>query len=116
MMRNLGGSLGTSMISTVATHREHYHFSVIAERVTRNGRVGQHGCNSLRRPRAPGSPGPARANIENSALTQLANLVRREAYTMAYADCFFGIGVIVLLSTAALLFVPKPRVEAAAVA
>ena len=53
---------------------------------------------------------------QNQALAQLADLVRREAYTMAYADCFFGIGVIVLVSIVALLFVPKPRVEAAAAA
>ena len=38
MTRNLGGSFGTSMISTVATHREHFHFSIIAERVTRTAR------------------------------------------------------------------------------
>ncbi len=106
MMRNLGGSFGTSMISTVATHREHYHFSIIAERVTRNGETAQewlqlvatrvlHGSLSL-----PGNM--------DAALKQLAELVRREAYTMAYADCFFGIGVILLASMAALFLVPRP--------
>ena len=114
MMRNLGGSFGTSMISTVATHREHFHFSIIAERVTQNGEVGRHWLDQVAVQVLHGSAGSQLA--QNQALAQLADLVRREAYTMAYADCFYGIGVIVLVSIVALLFVPKPRVEAAAAA
>ena len=114
MMRNLGGSFGTSMISTVATHREHFHFSIIAERVTQNGEIGRHWLDQVAVQVLHGSAGSQLA--QNQALAQLADLVRREAYTMAYADCFYGIGVIVLVSIVALLFVPKPRVEAAAAA
>ena len=36
MLRNLGGSVGIAAISTLAQHREQFHFSIIAERMTHN--------------------------------------------------------------------------------
>jgi len=42
------------------------------------------------------------------AVESLRDLVRREAFVMAYADCFFVMGVVMLVSIFALLLVPKP--------
>jgi MFS transporter, DHA2 family, multidrug resistance protein len=36
MMRNLGGSVGIAMLSTVIERREHFHFSVLAEAMAQN--------------------------------------------------------------------------------
>jgi hypothetical protein len=35
--------------------------------------------------------------------------VRREAYVMEYSDCFFLIGVALLISVLALFLIPKPK-------
>jgi len=42
------------------------------------------------------------------ALTQLANAVRREAFVMAYSDCFFVIGSALAISILAVFLVCKP--------
>jgi len=85
-MRNLGGSVGIAMLATLVTIREHFHFSVIGDRLTQNSlQVAQWvgGMTQMLVPKAPGS------NIAHfQALAELANLVRREAYVMAYSDCF----------------------------
>src|SRR6201999_1208249 len=36
MMRNLGGSIGIAMLSTMIDRREHFHFSMLAEAITVN--------------------------------------------------------------------------------
>jgi len=36
MMKNLGGSIGIAMLSTMVQRREQFHFSVLAEAMTRN--------------------------------------------------------------------------------
>src|SRR6202022_2679712 len=36
MMRNLGGSIGIAMLSTMIDRREHFHFSMLAEAITIN--------------------------------------------------------------------------------
>jgi DHA2 family multidrug resistance protein len=47
------------------------------------------------------------------ALAELANMVRREAYVMAYSDCFFVLGIALLLCTLLLFLIPKPKQAAA---
>ena len=40
--------------------------------------------------------------------------MRREAYVMAYSDCFFPIGIALLVSVLALFLIPKPKQPGAA--
>lgn len=88
MMRNLGGSFGIAMLATVAEHREHWHFSVIAERITVNSTLLAERLAQL----------AARLGSQERAVAQLAEQVRRQALVMAYADCFFLIGCGLVLS------------------
>jgi DHA2 family multidrug resistance protein len=43
------------------------------------------------------------------AVAELANMVRREAFTMAYSDCFFVLGFALLFAMLGLLLMPKPK-------
>jgi len=45
----------------------------------------------------------------NQAIATLANIVRREAYVMAFNDCFYFIGMALLLSGIAILFLQKVK-------
>ncbi|MCW6512870.1 hypothetical protein [Lichenifustis flavocetrariae] len=47
MMRNLGGSIGIAMLSTMIDRREHFHFSVLAEAMTQNGALTQSRLSGL---------------------------------------------------------------------
>ena len=98
MMRNLGGSFGIALLATAAEHREHWHFSAIAERVTQNSlllaeRLGQMG-------QVVGA---------DQAVARLALQIRRQATVMAYADCFLLIGAGLLLSLTGVAFLSRAR-------
>jgi DHA2 family multidrug resistance protein len=49
------------------------------------------------------------AGAHMQAIATLRNLVRRDAYVMAYSDCFTIIGVIVAIGCVAIFFAPKPK-------
>jgi DHA2 family multidrug resistance protein len=99
MMRNLGGSVGIAMLATVAEHREHWHFSAIAERVTVNSTL------LAERLAMMGSL----VGGHDQAVAMLANQVRRQATVMGYADCFLMIGVGLVLSLFAIGFLQRAR-------
>jgi MFS transporter, DHA2 family, multidrug resistance protein len=106
IMRNLGGSVGIAMLATFLTNREHLHFSVIAERLTQNSPRTAQAIDQFTHVLAAKAP----ANVAHmQAVAELANMVRREAFTMAYSDCFFVLGIALLFAMLGLLLVPKPR-------
>ncbi len=112
MMRNLGGSLGIALLSTVVERREQFHFSVLAEAMTQNATRTQDRLHAL----IAGMRGvadPAVAKVQ--ALTSLALQVRREAYVSAYADAFWIVAVGLMISLFAILLLKKPQKSAAPV-
>ena len=105
IMRNLGGSVGIALLSTFTTFREHYHFSRIADRITQNAPMTEERIRH-----AAGALGDPAANASRlQAIELIRDTVRREAFVMAYADCFIAIGVALALSILALLLMPKSR-------
>lgn len=96
MTRNLGGAIGTALLATMLTVRQQFHWSRIGESVSvfsgatqerlaqlAAGFVGQHGDA---------------VTASAQAVNTVNQLVRREAYVMAYNDCFFLMGIALLLS------------------
>ncbi|MDX7950564.1 DHA2 family efflux MFS transporter permease subunit [Lichenihabitans sp. Uapishka_5] len=113
MMRNLGGSIGIAMLSTMIDRREHFHFSVLAEAMTQNATLTQSRLSAL--------VAGMHAHVldltaaRGAALGTLAAQVRREAYVMAYADAFWIIGVGLIISLAFVALLKKPAQAAAPV-
>lgn len=107
IMRNLGGSVGIAMLATFVTVREHFHFSVIADRLSQNSLRTAQVIDLFTRVVPPKAPSSNVAHMQ--ALAELSALVQREAYVMAYSDCFFVLGIALLLSTLALFLIPKPK-------
>jgi len=107
MMRNLGGSIGIAMLSTMIDRREHMHFSVLAEAITVNATRTQERLAAL----AAGLHGHIadQAAAKGAAIGLLAAQVRREAYVMAYADGFYIVGVSLVLSLAVVAILKKPQ-------
>ncbi|HUC16371.1 MAG TPA: DHA2 family efflux MFS transporter permease subunit [Acetobacteraceae bacterium] len=114
MFRNLGGSLGIAMLSTFTTMREHYHFDIISQRLTITSPDVHawldHAASLLI---ARGTPAGLAAQ---QALGELAAMVRSQAYTMTYADCFFGMGVVLIGSIVLLALMPRPKAGGAVAA
>src|SRR5437868_13087133 len=114
IMRNLGGSVGIAMLSFFLTEREHYHFSVIGNHLTLSSLKLAQWIDELTGALVPKVPAAGLSRMQ--AIAEISNTVRVEAYVMTYSDCFYVMGICLLLAAIALFLVPKPRRNRAAAA
>ena len=101
MFRNLGGSLGIALLATQLDWREKLHSLRLGELVSIFNPATNERLAGLTQQFAGRGAEPVTAGQQ--ALGAMAGMVRREAFVMAYSDCFFVMGV-VLLSTVALVW------------
>lgn len=113
VMRNLGGSVGIAALSTFITFREHYHFAIIGDRLTQNSVRTATLVRDFTRALALKTPVGSEAT-HMQALSQVAALVRREAFVMAYSDCFFVMGLALVLCIFSLLLIRAQQTPATA--
>lgn len=112
MMRNLGGSLGIAAIATLLTQREQFHSNRLGEAVSLYSPATQERMNQMTR--YFGDKGADLVTAQNQAMAAIATTVRREAYVMAYNDCFYFIACALLLSGLAIIFLNKVKAGGAA--
>jgi DHA2 family multidrug resistance protein len=87
IMRKLGGSVGIAMLSFFLTEREHYHFSITGNHLTPSSLKLTERIQELAQLLT--SKAAAAGLARTQAIVEIANMVRSEAYVMAYSDCFF---------------------------
>ncbi len=114
MMRNLGGSVGIAALSTLLTRREQFHSNRIGEAVSLYSPATQQRLDQLTQFFTSRGSDPTTAYEQ--ALKAIANIVRTESYVMAYNDCFYFIGIALLLCGLAIIFTKKPKAGGAAAA
>lgn len=107
MMRNLGGSIGIAAIATLLTRREQFHSSRIGEAVSVYSPATQERINQMTQFFM--SRGADLATAQQQAIAAITNIVRREAYVMAFNDCFYFIAWALLLSGLAIIFLKKVK-------
>ncbi len=105
MIRTFTGAMGTSIIGTLLTKREQYHSNIIVDSVSIYNHQTQARLQELSQ-LFTGKLGDPHA-AQSQARSMIAQTVRREAYVMAFSDCFIFIGVGVLLSGIVILFLKK---------
>ena len=96
MLRNLGGSVSIASLATLLTRREQVHSVHLGESITWFNPAAQQRLDQL----AAGfvSSGCDAVTASQRALGVVQQIVRREAFVMAYNDAFLFIGVTVALS------------------
>jgi MFS transporter, DHA2 family, multidrug resistance protein len=114
IMRNLGGSVGTALLSTMITQREQFHDFRIGERVTPyNPYVQQYLSNQSAQNLAhSGDP----AGALQQAYRMLQSSIQLNSFVMAYSECFLVLGIILLVGSAAIWFCKKTRATGGAAA
>jgi DHA2 family multidrug resistance protein len=114
IMRNLGGSVGTALLSTLITQREQFHDFRIGERVTPyNPYVQQFLSNqSAQNLHHSGDP----AGALQQAYRMLQQSVQLNSFVMAYSECFLVLGVILLAGSAAIWLCKRTKATGAAAA
>jgi len=94
MFRNLGGSIGIALLATQLDVRKKFHLVCLGEAVNAFSPTTGERLDTLAR--QFDAQGAAAVAAEQQALGAVAGVVRREAYVMAYGDCFFLIGAVLL--------------------
>ncbi|HEY9628652.1 MAG TPA: DHA2 family efflux MFS transporter permease subunit [Coleofasciculaceae cyanobacterium] len=107
MMRNLGGSFGIAVLATMQNNREQFHSNRVGESISIYDPATQQRIDQLTQFFA--SKGSDLTTAKTQAIASLDNMVRREASVMAFNDCFYFIGVALLLSGIAVLFFKKVK-------
>ena len=108
MMRNLGGAIGTAVLATIVTKREQFHSNIIGQSVDLGreevrSRIAEMTNYFL----SHGVADPAAAHAQ--AIIALGKIVKRQALVLGFSDTFMVLGVVLLLSAAAILLTRKPK-------
>lgn len=106
-------SIGIAALATLLT-QEQFHSNRLGEAVSLYSPETQQRLNQLTQFFV--SRGSDLATAQNQAIASISNTVRREAYVMAFNDCFYFIARALLLSGIAILFFKKVKVTGGAAA
>lgn len=107
MMRNLGGSIGIASLATLLQRREHFHLFRLGESISLYSPQTQQRIEQLTQYFIGKGSDAVTANAQ--ALESLSNTVRKEAFVMAFNDCFYFIGITLLLSGIAVILFKKTK-------
>jgi DHA2 family multidrug resistance protein len=112
MMRNLGGAVGTALLSTIVTKREQFHSNIIGQAVDLGreevrSRIAEMTSYFM----AHGVTDPMSARQQ--AIIALGNVVKRQALIMGFSDAFAVVGIVLILAGIAILLTGKPKSAAA---
>jgi DHA2 family multidrug resistance protein len=110
MLRNLGGSIGIAVLSTLITWREQLHSLRIGETVSLFNPATQQRLDQLTA--AFGSRSSDLLTASDQALRAVGNVIRREAFVMAYNDAFLFIGLVMALSAVVVWCCAQPEGQA----
>ncbi len=107
IMRNLGGSVGTALLSTMITQREQFHDFRIGERVTPYSPYVQQFLSnqSVQNLHHSGDP----VGALQQAYRMLQALVQTNSFVMAYSECFLAIAFMLLIGSAMIWLCTKTK-------
>jgi DHA2 family multidrug resistance protein len=112
--RNLGGSVGTAMLGTIITRREQFHDFEIGAYINAYRPVVQERVQTLATTFF--NKGYDAVTATHQAFGQINDIVRREAYVMAFNDAFLIVGISLLIGAVLVWFCQKTRAQEGAVA
>ncbi|MGA8660006.1 MAG: hypothetical protein WB586_28135 [Chthoniobacterales bacterium] len=112
--RNLGGSVGTAMLDTILTRREQFHdfesgAYINAYRPVVQERVRTFATTFVNK-------GYDAVTETHQAYGRIKDIVRRDAYIMAFDDAFLIVGISLLIGAVIVWFCQKARAKEGAVA
>jgi MFS transporter, DHA2 family, multidrug resistance protein len=110
IFRNVGGSFGIAILSTLVVRREQFHDLRIGETITNYSPVVQARLAELQQRFM--SQGSDLTTAKQQAYGAIQSLVRRDAFIMAFNDAFLVIAITLLVAAAAIWLCKKPEATA----
>jgi DHA2 family multidrug resistance protein len=106
MMRNLGGAVGIAALQTFLTKREQFHSNVLTQPVSLFAEATRARIEELTRYFL--SHGVSdEATAAHKAVVAIGNVVRKQAFVLAFSDTFFLLGVALIVALIASLLLKK---------
>jgi DHA2 family multidrug resistance protein len=112
--RNLGGSVGTALLDTIVTRREQFHDFQIGAFINSYRPVVADRVQALTT--AFVNKGYDSVTATQQAYAQIKNIVRENAYIMAFSDAFLVVGALLLAGAALVWLCHQTRPTAGSVA
>jgi DHA2 family multidrug resistance protein len=112
MMRNIGGSIAIATLATMMTNREHFHSTRIGESISLFDFQTQQRLAETTARFASRGADPWTAGWQS--IYSLDRIVRRESFVMAFNDCFYLIGMALLLSGLVIPFFKRSKTDGGA--
>lgn len=112
LTRQLGGSIGIAILTTLLAQREAFHKAMLVTKLTPYDATTSERLDVMAGAFQNGGADPATAHQQ--ALQALDQLVNTQAAVLSYADCFRFVGVVFLCSLPLLLFLGKGKAGAKA--
>ena len=91
-MRNMGSSVGTSVVTTMIARRSQYHQTVLVGYVTPQSSTYLNGVSGLTNQLIQAGLSPADAQVQAHA--RLYRVAQSQAVTLAYIDTFWVLGIV----------------------
>ncbi len=105
VMRNIGGSIGTSLATTLIVRRSQYHQQILVGHVTTDTPAFRSSLHSLSSQIA--HSGLRATDAHNQAIARFYDLVNQQAHVLSYMDTFWILGVFCSLMFALAFFLKK---------
>ena len=106
LMRNIGGSFGIAIVTTALARREQFHQARLVESLSPYTVQFQQASRAIAAKLvAAGQPAWA---AQKQALGLAYGEVQRQAATMSFVDCFWGLGVAMIVIMPLILIMRRP--------
>jgi DHA2 family multidrug resistance protein len=110
LVRNLGGSIGIAAITTLLSRRTQFHYGRLAENISLYDARVQ---GALQKATAGlTAAGQSSLSAQNLVLGRTYATVLRQAWAMSFIDCFWLMGVAILVLFPTIFLMRKPPKEA----
>ena len=93
-MRNIGGSIGTSLVTTLIVRRSQYHQQILVGHVTPDTPAFRSALHALSSEIA--HSGLRAKDAHNQAIARFYGLVNQQAHALSYMDTFWILGALLL--------------------
>jgi DHA2 family multidrug resistance protein len=115
LARNVGGSVGISLVTTILVRRQQFHQARLTENLDRLNPYFNSAINGAAGVIGPGA-GNTQANPALKAYGIVMQNLNRQAATLSYIDCFWLLGTVFALMVPLVFFMKKVKPGRAAAA
>jgi len=91
-MRNIGGSIGTSVVTTMIVRRAQYHQQILVGHITPDSPIYRSALHALSS--KIGHSGLRAVDAHNQAIARFYELVHRQGGALSYMDIFWVLGAL----------------------